>query len=181
MVKLRTLPKILFILLLATPFAFAAEEAGSRLFERSYSFLFTINRSTNSNRLIYEARFTPEGYLDPDPVHVYWIMDEENGEIESLTGFEKSWAYGVIVKSVSDESAVFSLKAIPSREITLRTFGKPGELAARATMLINGTEGKIESIYIQTKGKGLIPSVSFVEIRGTSLKDGSAISERIEE
>ncbi len=158
----------------------ASEIAGAHLFERQVYRLFTIQRSLNKNLLVYEARATPEGFSEKEPIYVYWLMNEKSGEAEPLTKIEKAWAYGVSVKEVNGEEVVFSLKALPSREIRVRRDYHGGQERVRAILPISGQTCELKEVYIQTEGKGLVPTVLFTELKGISLKDGLVVTERIE-
>src|SRR4051812_47977997 len=63
--------------------------------------LFTIQRTENTNELVYEARLAPGGLDTKDPIKVYWVMKAEDGHLEDLTEAEKQMAYGVRVEKSS--------------------------------------------------------------------------------
>lgn len=101
-------------------------------------------------------------------------MNSEGGTTEPLTAIERSWAYGVLIKEVSANQIIFSLKALPDRNITVH---RAEEVIA--TMMVNGEESLIVDIFIQTKGGGLIPSIAYIEIQAKSRTTGRALTERI--
>lgn len=158
--------------------ALAGDEAGATLNERSHDFLFKLRRSTNDNEVIYEARTTPTGFLQADPIHVYWVLNATDGSTEPLTAFERSWAYGVSVESATSEEVRFALKALPDRPLIVRRVGADSPRAI-ASLPIAGKEARLERVYIETSGGGLIPKIRFIEIQGTALSDGAPVSERI--
>ena len=75
-------PGILF--LLSIPYAYANVGAP----------LFTLERPTNKNQVIYELQMEP-GEKTAAHIHPYWKMRAGDGHLEELTSFEKSHAYGV--------------------------------------------------------------------------------------
>ena len=154
----------------------AGEIAGSGFFERSFHRLFSIHRSTNENEIIYEARSTPEGFDTYDPIKAYWVMKSEGESTEPLTAIERSWAYGVLIKEVSANQIIFALKVLPDRNITVHRTGEK----VFPTMVLSGEECVLASIFIQTKGGGLIPSIAYIRIEAKSRATGEQITEQIE-
>lgn len=166
-----------FVLLLGGYAALAAagDFAETEVFGRTYHLLFTIHRSLNANELVYEAMSDAKGFCPDEPIKAYWIMKAKGGRQEPLTGMERRWAYGVMVKSVSAEEIHFSLRALPNRDITVR-HTKEG---ASAVTLVDGEESVLKQIYIQSKGGGLIPTVDYADVTAVSLKTGKPRTERV--
>jgi hypothetical protein len=53
--------------------------------------LFTIERSKNANLVVYDARLTDSGELDPkSAVVVYWLLKAQDGRREELNRVEAS-------------------------------------------------------------------------------------------
>lgn len=137
--------------------------------------LFSILRSINDNELVYEARMTPTGFDEKDPIHVYWIMNTKKGAIEPLTSFERRRAYGVVISSVSNDKVIFTVKAVPKRSVTV----SKEKGAVIPTILINEEEAVLENIFIKTKPGGPLPAVEYVEIKGKSKATGTPAVEKI--
>jgi len=135
--------------------------------------LFALRRSINRNEVIYEACFR-EGAPDPDrPVRAHWQMSD--GSREELTALEEHLAYGVSLRRSGDE-VTFSLRAAPTRLMTLRGLGEE----ARAIMQIGGEPSTLLDVYVEVEHGALLPSVRYVELSGESVATGALISERIE-
>ena len=57
--------------------------------------LFVLERTTNKNIVVYDAKRLPSGALDPaKPAIAYWICNAEKGQREELTSIQWSRAYG---------------------------------------------------------------------------------------
>lgn len=141
--------------------------------------LFVIDRSLNSNQLVYTLKRGADGSLADDPVHAYWLMHETGGGIEGLTVFEEAVAYGIHVRNRAKDSVQFSLRALPKRIISARTRTGGTNERIRATTKIMGSECEIESIFIHSVGHGIFSSIKYVEVTGTSVEDGRVCSEKI--
>ena len=76
--------------------------------------LFYIERSQNSNAVIYEANVN-DGKLDQEtPVKVYWIMYEHNPvDEEGLTMIERKSAYGMSTKPIAGKDGHHDLIVAP--------------------------------------------------------------------
>jgi hypothetical protein len=139
--------------------------------------LFTVERSTNANVVVYAAVRGVDGRLDPKkPLRVYWLMKAEDGRELGLNFFERIRAYGVEVKG-SPEPGVYALKmrAFPDRSLVLREHGGCAEVRTP----IDGRSAVLERAFVSAS-KGLFPTVAFVEMFGTDPDTGLPVTERID-
>ena len=127
--------------------------------------LFHIARSVNRNLVCYDAHLTDNGQLVTDePINVYWINREERpGEKNGLNYFQRKMAYGYKVVDKGDDYSVVTLSAYPDRQCQVK---------------INGQESLLRELYVKVSPRNSM-SVEYVELRGETLKDGTAVSERI--
>lgn len=154
-------------------FVLAAVGTHARADERTTSRLFTIRRSLNGNQVAYDAALRPDGrFVIEEPIQAYWIL--EKGGTEPLSGPERRRAYGVKVHLATPEAVRFTLKPLPGRVIDVRKEAS----GIQATTLIAGERSTIDDIFVESSG-GVVPKVSFVEIKGRSLADGKERRERI--
>ncbi|MDP1825027.1 MAG: DUF4833 domain-containing protein [Archangium sp.] len=139
--------------------------------------LFRIERSKNANVVLYEAKPGKETALDPDdPVSASWLLLATTGKRESLTFFEKLFAYGFEVRlSRSAQSAVLTLKALRGRTIRVAPHG--GCLVAFGS--IGGAEVVLKRVFVTTNERGAAPSVTGIELFGVDPVTGEARSEKI--
>ncbi|WP_417773091.1 DUF4833 domain-containing protein [Stappia sp.] len=141
--------------------------------------LFYLQRSTNSNTIIYAANFRADGSLDPrEPVLAYWRRYNTTGERLPLKMIEDSFAFGVRARQTEDPN-VFSLYVVsyPERMATLRLI-EPGK--AQLTLRAGGYEMKPTYAYVDVDESGLMPSVSRVVVVGQDVGTGKPLVERIE-
>lgn len=140
--------------------------------------LFHISRSVNRNLVCYDAHLTGDGRLITDePINVYWINREERpGEKNGLNYFQRKMAYGYKVVGEGDDYSVVTLSAYPDRQLTIKRHD--GRYVC--LVKINGREAILRELYVQASPRNPM-SVEYVELRGETLGDGTATSERIQQ
>jgi hypothetical protein len=172
----------LFLLLLELTSSLQAVFAGTNEFPVPPSApnrLFYIQRSNNTNTVIYEANLTAGRQLDAnDPVNVYWIRYAERGQRESLSMIQWKLAYGYKHKASThtDNSFEIYLNAFKKRTIWVDVQqGKP-----MALTIINGRKACLQKVFVQIEpGSGLIPKVLYVELFGIDPVAGIPVYERM--
>uniref|UniRef100_UPI003BAB19BF DUF4833 domain-containing protein n=1 Tax=Stappia sp. TaxID=1870903 RepID=UPI003BAB19BF len=140
--------------------------------------LFYLQRSTNSNTVIYAARFLEDGRLDPDePIVAYWRRYNTTGEKLPLKMIEDSFAFGVRAQATPDPD-VFRIYIVsyPERTATLRRTG-PGE--ARLSLRAGAYEYEPVYAYVDVDESGMVPSVRSVSVIGRDMASGNPLVETI--
>jgi hypothetical protein len=141
--------------------------------------IFTLERTTNANQVVYELR-------DDGSIHPYWRMLAQDGHTEELTALERAEAYGVQIVGRSAGQVEFSVKALPSYPITVLTTPPAGQ--PYGTIRLMGEDRAIKRIYLHVSG-GLFPKVSSIDIEAQNgdsgpmlyfdlAKSGSGLSEK---
>ena len=146
---------------------------------QSKSLLFYLQRNKNTNTVIYEANFLPNGKLDPkNPVSVYWIRYTEGGVKKELNWVQRWLAFGVDFEPAKDGSGNFILTfvAIKNRKVTL-TLDNEGK--AVATIALNGKNSRLKRIYAQAQETNWLPTVKFVQMMGEDVKSKEQVIEYI--
>ncbi len=140
--------------------------------------LFYVQRSPNSNTVIYAARLDAKGALDKsEPVEGFWRKFNIDGSKQPLNFIERMMAYGV-KQARTDKNGVttFTIAALPERSITLNmdAAGKPQALMQAGKHTI-----KLSYVYLHVVEGGLMPEVPKLEIFGTDIATGKAIHEHL--
>lgn len=140
--------------------------------------LFYIQRNHNSNTIIYNANFDSNGNLNKEePILVYWIRYEENGQKMELRTIEKWYAYGVDWVRVNDRNTYkLTMVADKSRAFTLTQI-EP--FKAIVTTQINNINSELESMYIFADNSKAWPTVEYIEFFGCSTKSKQKEYEKI--
>ena len=154
--------------------------------------LFLIARSKNLNLVVYEAKLTSSGALDPsDPVTVYWLdIDPEyqkanrakgiSSDRVELGSIERRLAYGLSSTPVQGRSGEYQVRlvAFPDRVVTVSV--DPATKRPVARMLIAGSQCQLERIYVTATEHWLnpMPTVNHVDVTGVD-GTGKRVTERI--
>lgn len=141
--------------------------------------VFYLQRSSNANTVVYAARFTQDGKLDPrEPLVAYWRRFNTTGEQLPLKMIEDSFAFGVRSRATSDPD-VFRIHIVSysERPATLRLV-EPGR--AELLLPVGGRTMRMAYAYAEVDESGLMPSVREVLVMGHDADSGKPLVERIE-
>lgn len=161
------------LLLAATILPAAAEDYPV---PREKNQIFYVQRSLNSNTIIYAARLDAEGRLDPSqPVDVYWRRYNDEGERKELSGIERSLAFGVKFAAVAGKPGSFNVRVVsyPNRPALLRIVDGEARLEAK----VAGQPSRLDHAYLEVDESGSVPSVTRVDLYGYSLATGKLLKE----
>lgn len=138
--------------------------------------LFTIEKSSNANRVQYDARVMADGHIDPhQPVVAYWIMAAENGRRQELNILERAKAYGFTLRQDGLDSYRLWVVSHPKKEI--HVFLDAGTVRAEA--VIGGKVALVEKIYIQMRKSLLLSFPDFGEMFGFDRETGEKRYEKV--
>lgn len=140
--------------------------------------LFYIQRSPNSNTVIYAARLDRNGEFDANgPVEAFWRKFNIDGSKQPLNFMERMMAYGVRVDPVRPGKPVtFRVAALPYRTLTL---AMDADHHPEALIQVGSRTVKIAYVYLQVVEGGLLPSVPSLDIFGTDIATGKAVHEHL--
>jgi len=141
--------------------------------------LFYVERSSNSNTVIYAANIDAHGRIDPDaPVNPYWRWYHVDGHKKPLILIERMLAYGV--KSVRHDgphgAVTFELAAVPERRIVLDL---DGQGHPEALMKIGDRWVKLIYVYLYVDDSGIWPKVPALDIFSVDKITGKPLREHI--
>ena len=91
--------------------------------EKTNERLFFIQRSLNSNTIVYDANFDKNGNLiEESPIDVYWIRYDECGQRMELRKIEKNLAFGIEFSKLDQKGYHYKVNIIAekSRDIFLK-------------------------------------------------------------
>jgi len=138
--------------------------------------LFTIEKSSNANRVQYEAHLRPDGHLDPQqPVVAYWVMAAEDGRRQELNFLERAKAYGFTLHQEGIDS--YKLRVVSHREKEIHVY-RDGS-TVRAEAVIGGRVSLVERIYIQMRKSFLLSLPDFGEMFGFDRETGEKRYEKV--
>ena len=140
--------------------------------------LFYVQRSPNSNTVIYAANLDAQGNLNASaPVEVFWRKFNIDGSKQPLNFMERMMAYGVkLDKHAPGQPVSFSIAPLPERKLTVSL---DGEHKPQAVMQIGSHKVKVAYVYLHVVEGGLMPKVPELDIFGTDIASGKAIHEHL--
>ena len=143
--------------------------------------LFFVQRTPNTNTIVYDANTIENGTkFDPkQPIRVYWLRYDEQGQVAPLSYLQRTMAYGVEVRALKNKIGEFEFNVVsyPKRKLRLLLDGRK---QPRALLQINGQEAWLNRVFIKIEGKkiGIIPDVKYVELFGTDPTSGKPVYEK---
>jgi hypothetical protein len=139
--------------------------------------LFYLQRTPNSNTIVYDLNIDKDGKLDTDePVNVYWIRYTEGGVKKGLNFIQRKFAYGIKVKKLSDEKYEIKSVAYDKHPMYLM---KSDKGKYQIFTKIGDTMAALSSIWIQIEGGSFwVPNVVYIEMKGIDPATGAEKLER---
>jgi hypothetical protein len=139
--------------------------------------LFYLQRSTNSNCVIYDAVLNKNKQLASEPVHGYWIRYGEGGIKKEFSTMQRTLAYGIHTDEKKGQPGLFDGNFVAYKKrkfvFTLDKTGKPV-----AMFPINGKSNVLDHVWVQIDEDGMTPKIGFVELFGHDLTTGAKVYER---
>jgi len=140
--------------------------------------LFYIERSVNSNTVIYAANLDADGKLDAhNPVTAYWRWYNVDGRKKPLNFMEKMLAYGIkSVKRDGKSGFSFKIAALPERTIHVDLDGKghPEAYGKAGNRWV-----KLVYVYLVVDDHGLLPDVTAMDFFGYDKETGKPVHEHV--
>jgi hypothetical protein len=149
--------------------------------EYAGTLLFTIERSRDLDEIWYTVNIDQDGSVNREmPVKVFWFKKSAGNRIESLTGIQKRFSYGIQslepVSSSGNEWR-FTLEAYKNRIFTLKK-GSAGHY--KVYTFSEGREVEVKKMYVQFDGGSfLAPSIGYVQLTGIDTRTGKEIKEMV--
>jgi len=162
------------LLLAATVLPAAAEEKFP--VPSDDNLIFYVQRSLNSNTIVYTARLDADGKLDARrPVEVFWRRFNDDGEKRDLSSLERNFAFGVKSEPAPGQPGSFLMRVVSyqKRPALLKIVdGKP-----RLEGKVSGVPCRLDHAFLDVDESGSVPSVTRVHLYGFSLATGELVKE----
>ena len=139
---------------------------------------FYIQKSSNTNTIIYDAKLGTDKKLDPkNPVHTYWIRYNEGGKKQELSSIQRSLAYGLHTKATVGESSSYDgyFFAYRKRKFIVKMNPKGEPIAL---FPINGKMQILKKVFVKVDESGMMPSVISVELWGRDVTTDKDVYEK---
>ncbi|WP_276483960.1 DUF4833 domain-containing protein [Paraflavitalea pollutisoli] len=138
--------------------------------------LFYLQRTSNTNTIVYELNYK-DGKLDErNPVHVFWIRYTEQGQRAELSWIQRVFAYGVKTKPLDDGSFRVKLVSYAGYTMNLRK-GADGKYRLYAPIF--GKMMELKRVFVKITGGSMwSPDIEYYEVGGIDPATGKAVAER---
>jgi len=132
---------------------------------RNVNRLFYLQRQPNTNTIIVDLNLKG-GNIDVDePVHVYWIRYQKGGQKAELSWIQRTFAYGIQSRKISENSYELNFVSTKKMKFTLELGAdKIWRVFAKTN---NGEKIILRRIYLHVHGGSFWkPNVEYVELKG---------------
>ncbi|MDB4927137.1 DUF4833 domain-containing protein [Mucilaginibacter sp.] len=138
--------------------------------------LFYMQRTSNSNTLIYELNAKNGQLDDENPMHVYWLRYAEKGQKEELNYIQRKFAYGLVTKKINNDQ--YDVRFVSYKKFPLLLMkANDGKYHIFAT--IEQKQMMLNRIFVKIEGGSFwLPNIIYVELKGTDPSTGREITHR---
>ena len=139
--------------------------------------LFYLQRDPNPNTIICALNLK-NGQLDKrEPVHVFWIRYTEQGQPKELSYIQRTFAYGIKARALSNEE--YELNFVSYKKLPLRLV-KSGQDTYYVYANVNQKKVILRRLYIHIEGGTLWkPNVKYIQVEGVNASTGESTVERL--
>ncbi|WP_316814584.1 DUF4833 domain-containing protein [Pedobacter nyackensis] len=141
--------------------------------------LFYLQRDPNTNTIICELNLDSDGDINKkDPIKVYWIRYENDGEKEDLSYIQRKFAYGIQAKAIGNDQ--YELRFVSHKKLPLYLMKSAEDKKYHVYVTVNNKKIQLDRIFLRIEGGSFwIPNVKYVELKGLNTANKSQIIERI--
>jgi hypothetical protein len=139
--------------------------------------LFYLQRSMNSNTVVYAANLDPGGTIDPqNPLNVFWRRYNNEGERRPLNFFERVLAFGARIAEAHAGEYDAYVAGYPERKFTVE-MDKSGTPIAVVRM--GEHLARLMAVYVKMEGSAFIPTIISADIFGIDEASGKVLQEHL--
>ena len=140
--------------------------------------LFYIQRTPNTNTIIYALNFEKNNQLDTDnPVHPYWIRYQEEGQKEELSFIQRNYAYGLKTEDLGNGK--YELRFVSYKKMPFYLTKSSRDNRYHIHAVINKKKIEVSRVFLQIEGGSFwLPNVVCAEVKGVDPDTGIEIVER---
>jgi len=141
--------------------------------------LFYLQRSKNTNTIVYEVNFKSDGTLNTEqPLKIYWLRYAVDSTMEPLTYIQEKFAYGVKAKPYPGKPGQYIVTFNAYEKKLIYLSKKPDGKHYGAYTMINGRYAELKRIFLKINGGTFwFPNIEYVEISGDDMATHKPINE----
>lgn len=144
--------------------------------------LFYVQRTINTNTLIYTLNLNKNGDLDThEPIKINWINYAKDSTIEPLNYIQRNYAYGINVQLTDKEKKIYSFNFVSYKKKSIYLIRSTADNKYHAYFASKNGLVILERIFIQMeRGSSFwTPSIKYIEVTGVNLKNEKVIEKII--
>jgi hypothetical protein len=141
--------------------------------------LFYLQRTANTNTIVYEINEDAKGQLVKDePVLVYWLRYAEDGAKKELNYIQRMFAYGIKTEKVTDTSYEMHINSYRKKALYLMRYKADNKY--HIFSIINAKMAMLKRVFIRVDPGGSFwkPNVIYIEMKGIDIANGKETMER---
>ena len=139
--------------------------------------LFYVQRTPNTNTIVYELNDNGNGRVDPqNPIHVYWLKYAERGQKEELNYIQRKFAYGLVSHPINNDQ--YDIRFVSYKKFPL-TLMRAGDGKYHIFATVDQKQIILNRIFIKIEGGSFwLPNVVYVELKGADPSTGKEVITR---
>ena len=131
--------------------------------------LFFVQRSKNTNAIVYETNVLPSGKINTDdPLKIYWMQYASDSSKEDLNYVQRRYAYGIQTTAVKGHPGQYMLNFVSYEKKKFFLIGDSEGKRYKAFMTINGllnsAFGSNKYLYVTSTRLLYVPRFSAIVI-----------------
>lgn len=139
--------------------------------------LFYLQRTPNTNTIVYELNYENNILNQEELVHCYWIRYSEKGQQEELNFVQRKFAYGVKSTLISKDK--YRLHFVSYKKFSMYLL-KGVNNKYNVYTIINKKQAILSRIFVKINGGSFwTPNVEYVEVAGIDPATGEEVLERL--
>lgn len=142
--------------------------------------LFYIQRSVNSNTIVYTLNNKDGKLNEAEPIKPYWIKYANKKESEDLSYIQRKYAYGVEAKIIDVSKQIFSFHFVSYKKRELLLIKNSSDNTFKCYTHIDKKLCVVDNIFVNiTGGSFFFPKVERVDLNAHINETGENITEII--
>ena len=168
---------VAFILILTSLGFSVLAQTGFPVPQGNQKQLFYLQRTQNTNTIVYELNYKDGVFDMENPVHEFWIRYQEKGQRQELSYIQRKFAYGIRSKKIADNK--FELSFVSYKKYKMYLEPGPDNKYYVYTN-INNRKVVLTSIFLKINGGSFwSPNIEYVEVSGFEPSSHSVIKEKL--
>ncbi|MBB2150357.1 DUF4833 domain-containing protein [Pedobacter gandavensis] len=141
--------------------------------------MFYLQRDPNTNTIIYELNVNANGEVNrAEPMLVYWLRYDDNGEKKDLNYIQRKFAYGIQTKEIGKDQ--YEIRFVSHKKIPMYLMPSKEDQKFHVYVTVNNKRIELSKIFVRIEGGSFwLPNVKYVELTGINTATNTPVVERI--